>query len=242
MAKAKRGRKPKGDFSGKLSNFSTRIQPETRKALEHEAKVSGQSISQVAERLLKIGLAERQAGEKDRAMRALCFLIAQLAHHVVGPHVRKEGSEAAVFEWRNDPFFYAAFKLAVGHLLDALSPGPIENSVVVVTKEGPENPAMQRYVDSFKTPEARAEYAVDYVLNALRSISHWPADVREEQSKIVSTLTGSSFMRELYGMPDAWKDLAPKPQSGKAKPTEIAVQKKLVLFGDTVLWSGKDDQ
>src|SRR5262249_49197238 len=118
----KRGRTPKGEFADKLSNFSTRIQPQTRKALEKEAKAAGQSISQLAERLLITGLAERRERDKDRAMRALCFLITQLAHHIVGPHVRKEGSEVAVFDWRSDPFFYRAFKLSVGQLLDALEP------------------------------------------------------------------------------------------------------------------------
>ena len=85
MAKAKRGRKPKGEFSGKLSNFSTRIQPETRKALEREAKASGKSISQLAELLLVEGLAQRKQPE-DKALKALCFLISEIALHTVGLH------------------------------------------------------------------------------------------------------------------------------------------------------------
>jgi hypothetical protein len=237
---AKRGRKPKGEFGGKLSNFSTRIQPETRKALEKEAKASKQSISQLAERLLVGGLAERKAGEKDRAMRALCFLIAQLAHHVVGPHVKKEGSEVALFDWRNEPFFYEAFRLAVGKLLDALSPGPIEKNVRVNVYKGDMTPAMQRYVDSFKDPEARAEYAANYVLTSLQSIPNWSAEDRERQKEIISKI-GSSAMREFYGMPDAYDDLAPKPQSDKQ--TELVLKQKSFLWGDdkTILWGESDD-
>lgn|SRR5262249_30404847 len=235
----KRGRTPKGEFADKLSNFSTRIQPQTRKALEKEAKAAGQSISQLAERLLITGLAERRERDKDRAMRALCFLITQLAHHIVGPHVRKEGSEVAVFDWRSDPFFYRAFKLSVGQLLDALEPpGPIEKRPVVTVYKGEMNPSMQRYVDSFKTPEARAEYSADYILSALRSIPHWPAEVREEQRKLMTSLASPSFVRELYGMPDAWNDLIPKEATERK---EVRIEQKSLLWGDrrTILWSGE---
>ena len=155
----KRGRKPKGEFAGKLANFSTRIQPETRKALEKEAKATGQSISQLAERLLITGLAERKASEKDRALHALCFLIGELAHRIVGtlPH-----------DWRSDPFFYEAFKIAVRQVLDALDPpGAKEHGEYTVRIRGSlsatQTAAIQHYADSFETPEARAEYVSDQV-------------------------------------------------------------------------------
>src|SRR5262245_13762442 len=106
----KRGRTPKGEFADKLSNFSTRIRPETRKLLEHEAKVTGQSISQLAERLLVDGLAKRRENGRDKAMRALCFLIGETAQQVVGFHSdNKEVLEALgtapPFSWRWTPFF-----------------------------------------------------------------------------------------------------------------------------------------
>ena len=50
------GRKPKGDITGKGERFSTRITAETREALDREAADSGQSVSQVAERLLRFAL------------------------------------------------------------------------------------------------------------------------------------------------------------------------------------------
>src|SRR5215831_974877 len=112
------GRKPKGEFAGKLANFSTRIQLETRRALEAEAAATGLSISQLAEKLLKTGLAERRQGEKDRKIRALCFLITQLAHHIVGVHAINDEKkyERPLYDWRSIPFFYRAFKIAVGQL------------------------------------------------------------------------------------------------------------------------------
>src|SRR5262249_51311773 len=70
------GRKPKGVFAGKREWFSTRITPETRAALEQEvAAKPGQSISQVAERLLVHGLDEQRWRNNHRPLRALCFAI-----------------------------------------------------------------------------------------------------------------------------------------------------------------------
>lgn len=57
MTKRKRapggGRKPRGPFSGKLTTFSTRITKETRTLLDADARASGQSVSQAAERILR---------------------------------------------------------------------------------------------------------------------------------------------------------------------------------------------
>jgi hypothetical protein len=201
---AKRGRKPKGEFAGKQANFSTRIQPETRMALEAEAKATGLSISQLAERLLINGLKERRTAEKDPAMRALCFLIAQLARHVVGP----TGAD-----WRSAPFFYEAFKFAVVQLLDALDPPGTYGESNMIVKEPPSaaiNPSLQRYLASFQNPQVRAEYSADLVLSLLREIPFWPEGHRERANRIVGEFSPSS-VGELYGMFDAAEDLAVKP-------------------------------
>jgi hypothetical protein len=222
---AKRGRKPKGEFEGKLANFSTRIQPETRKALEAEAKATGLSISQLAEKLLINGLKERRATEKDPAMRALCFLIAQLARHVVGP------TEA---DWRSHPFFYEAFKFAVVQLLDALDPPGTYGEQQMTVAEPPSaalNPSLQRYLASFQNPQARAEYSADLVLSLLREIPFWNEAHRDEANKIVSTVSSSS-VGELYGMSDAAEDLAVRPTSEGKKNQSFNM--KTVYWGDFV--------
>ena len=51
-------------------------------------------------------------------MRAICFLISEVAREVVLPHRTDERRGV----WRTDPFFYAAFRIAVGHVLEALAP------------------------------------------------------------------------------------------------------------------------
>jgi hypothetical protein len=129
------GRKPQGGIRGKAEHFSTRITTETREALEREASASGQSISQVAERLLILGLREKRKGWANRSARALCFLIERIAEQASpleeslfrGVEKYASPSELADLrrhadEWRTDPFRYRAFKIAVGMLLDALEP------------------------------------------------------------------------------------------------------------------------
>jgi hypothetical protein len=238
------GRKPAGPISGKLSNFSTRITKETRSALESEASATGQSISQVAERLIRAGLTSSR--DRDPAMRALCFLIAQLAGHIVGPKLMEvEGSKSEIplYCWRSSPFFYRAFKIAVGQLLDALEPrGPIRQyDRVITTNEAELDPSLKRYLESFKTPEARAEYSVDYILTAFRSVPHWTEAVREEQRKFVSDAENPTLTREFYAMPDAARDLAikPKSQSGERVSLNVKVEnvKRFSLGGRTKRWS-----
>jgi hypothetical protein len=224
------GRKPAGPISGKLSNFSTRITAETRHELEAAAKESGQSISQVAERLIKSGLAETRAGNRDPAMRALSFLIAQLADHIVGPKVVREGTETALYDWRSSPFFYRAFKIAVGQLLDALEPpGPIKAYKITVKDEADLDPSMKRYLASFKTPEARAQSSVDYILTAFRAMPQWSGETREEQRKLVSESGFPQLEREFYGLPNAARDLAVKFHSGERVLVHTEIRDPFVL-------------
>jgi hypothetical protein len=213
---AKRGRKPRGEFTGKLSHFSTRIQVETREALEKEAKATGKSISQLAERLLVAGLAERQEEEKDKQQRALCFLISEIARQVVGPNATDGKREVALYDWRSDPFFYRAFTLAVGRVLGAISPpGEIKPPKIRTAEDEDADPIVQRYIESFRSPEARAEYAADRILQLFRDMPRVSAEEREKQRKLLSEFYTPSLAREFYGMPDAAHDLAVKPRSGE---------------------------
>jgi hypothetical protein len=223
---AKRGRTPKGEFADKLSNFSTRIRPATRKLLENEAKATGQSISQLAERLLVDGLAKRRESGRDKAMRALCFLIAETAHQVVGLHITNEDStrDEPAFSWRWSPFFYRAFKLTVGQILDALEPkGDIERPQIKMDLTA--NPEDQkeadsfiaRYMRSFESPEERANYATDYILNySLGTIPQLSEKEREIERQHLSRMQSPSAWRQFYGMPDVAKDLMIKPTKGGA--------------------------
>jgi hypothetical protein len=128
----------------------------------------------------------------------------------------REGKEFAVYDWRTDPFFYKAFKIAVSQLLDALDPpGPIKRYEITVEDDAGLDPSTRRYLETFKTPEARAQHSADYVLDAFRALPQMSAETREEHRKLVTEYGTPQLIREFYGIPDAARDLAVKPRSGK---------------------------
>jgi hypothetical protein len=219
---ARRGRKPKGQFSGKLANFSTRIQPETREELERVAKATGQSISQLTERLLLDGLAARRDRGQDRALRALCFLIGQTAYQVVGSSTREvvgdiEGPWRPTHSWRSDPFFFAAFRHAVSIILEAIRP---KGEVKVPDKLAelqereklfPEllnDPGHSRWAETFKSPEARGRSTAEGILNSLAAAPQMSVEERQQRRKFLEALGApAAMLDELYGMPEAARDL-----------------------------------
>jgi hypothetical protein len=161
---------------------------------------------------------EYEEERRDPAMRGLCFLIGQLAHHIVGPFPS---------DWRSNLFFYTAFKIAVRQLLDALDPpgpGTWYTSKLKDSRGEAADASMRRYLETFESPEARGACTADLVLSELRDMPRWSHEVREEQRKLMETL-GPSFVQSFYGMPDAARDLVPKPQppaSGEETAMEIS--------------------
>ena len=111
------GRKAQGPIAGKSANFSTRITPETRGALEAEAKLANQSVSQMAEQLMKSGLSTRRARKNTDPLSALAYLVSRLADDCVmaSPDGRR-------FEWNTDPFINNEFQVAVSLLIEHLRP------------------------------------------------------------------------------------------------------------------------
>lgn len=145
------GRKPAGPIAGKRSTFSTRITAETRGALEAEAAIAGQSISQLTERLLLLALELKRDRDFDDPVRALGYLIGHIAEFC-----RSTAEDGRDCEWYSDPSVFETFRLALGKLLEQLRPpGEIDNSV-----EGP-------LVGS--TPEHMAEYAFRAVWKSLQA-------------------------------------------------------------------------
>lgn len=126
--KSRAGRKAAGPITGKSSTFSTRITDETRGAIEAEATASGQSISQAAERLIRLGLQVRREREFDDPMRALGYVMEGLA-----TICRSSAENGRLCHWHNDPSVFEAFRLALVKLLDHIKPpGAIDSSL-----EGP---------------------------------------------------------------------------------------------------------
>jgi Arc-like DNA binding domain len=107
------GRKPKGEFENLTSPFSLRMPPDLRKQVEAAARRTGRSMSQEILRRVQNSFHRDRDRSNDPALRAICFLISQIAKH------------ASVLEqrtWRTDPFKFKTFKRGVAVLLSKLEP------------------------------------------------------------------------------------------------------------------------
>lgn len=107
-----RGRPPQGEQTGKTAQFTTRISPDTRDALEREAKRQERSVSQVAEALLRKGLAS-SVSDEDAALgspetKAFSALIRMLMTDV---------EDLTEKSWRADRFTFDAAVAAISAIL-----------------------------------------------------------------------------------------------------------------------------
>jgi hypothetical protein len=139
------GRKPRGDIHGKSATLSTRITHETRLALETEANLSGQSISQIAERMIVLGLDVRHERSQDNPVQALCYVIGQLSQLICN----QPGMDLT------DPFFWRACALAIQNFMDNAAPEG-EARPPADLQEG----RRSAFAGPIDTPEARAKWAL----------------------------------------------------------------------------------
>jgi len=197
--KAGPGRKPAGTIRSKVSNFSTRITAETRVALETEARATEQSVSQVAEQLLRLGIKTKRERERPDALRAFCYLVAELAELICN---FKEADGNPVFDWRTTPFTFEAFRLAIQKLMDAIKPsGEIRSP----TEDEP-TLANSLISGPYDSPQARAEWATTILWYNLQSLE--PGRLRQEMFSIPITADElTEFEREAYSMARARRDL-----------------------------------
>jgi Arc-like DNA binding domain len=194
------GRKPKGEFSGVTSPLSIRMPAEMRSQLDSSAKDNGRSLSQEMLRRIQDSFHRDRDIARDPAMRALCFLIAQLAGQVAG---LTDPQGRPLFDWRADPFFFRAFKLAVAKVLDALEPaGEIRPPQLMLDAqlqaEDRQGVALLKmFKATYETPEARANNAVETFMSSLMRPSfdeEWSNHTAKQE-------------REYYGFLNARRDL-----------------------------------
>jgi hypothetical protein len=156
------GRKPAGPISGKLSNFSTRITHDTRVGLEAEAAMSRQSISQVAEQMIALGLATKREREQPSPTQAICFLVGQLADSCSALFGDKK------FSWNTDAFAFDAFAFTMRLLLERLRPSDSELSRHL--REGKDVDELDR--EMFASPESWAKHQFYRLWDELMGIQH----------------------------------------------------------------------
>jgi len=144
-------------------------------------------------------------------MRALCFLIAQLAGEVAGP---TDTQGRPYFDWRNDRFFFRAFKLAVAKVLDALEPSCEIRSPIGVFDNLRKDEEGIRLFEMFKatyeTPEARADTSARTLMSSLMQ-----SDFDTYYFNEVAPNHKAKGLREFYGLIDARRDLQLKTESKK---------------------------
>ena len=200
------GRQPSGAFSKLTSPLSVRMPAEMREELEVAAKESGKSLGQELLRRLQDSFNRDRDKARDPAMQALCFLIAETAQQTAGLNKATHRE----LHWRTNPFYFRAFKIAVGKLLDALEPKgdiepPLEMQFNITTEEA--GALENDFLKSFRDPESRGGYAARSIWASLRNV---PLHTREEDKETKERLrvrSQAAYFRELYGMPNAARDL-----------------------------------
>jgi formate dehydrogenase maturation protein FdhE len=201
MAKASKrrrpgaGRPPAGPISGKVSTFSTRITAETRDALETERKASGQSISQIAERLLNTGLAQVREQQTIAPTRALRFLVGRLADaSSIKPGARR-------FEWYEDRFTFEAFRVALMILLEQLRP---KNSDLEKELIDGNEPWREMWREILASPETLGRSKFLEIWDHLQRVK--PTTVTEAMS-FTNEASAIAWSRYSYTIDDVRRDL-----------------------------------
>jgi hypothetical protein len=185
-----------------------------RDELKAAAKASGKSVSQELLRRLQDSFYRDRDKARDPAMRALCFLIAETAQQTAGLNNSKDRA----LDWRTNPFYFRAFKIAVGKLLDALEPkGKIEPPLEMQFNIPEEAGALEYdFLKSFRDPESRGAYAARSIWASLRNIPLHTREEDEATKKRLRERSEAAYFRELYGMPNAARDLQIEIEEDKA--------------------------
>jgi hypothetical protein len=133
-----KGPRPKGEYVGKSSVFSTRIRPDLRKRLEVAAKTSGRSLSQEVEHRLRRSFVEDDKivdAFGDRRTYRLMRLMTDAIHlSQKGGHQNDEG-------WLDDPFRFRIALAAMRNVVEAIEPyapsphGEVEDADVEIATD-----------------------------------------------------------------------------------------------------------
>lgn len=113
---AKRGRPPKGEYSGKARQITTRVTPALYEAIKTAADESGVSMSQKIEHLLRLAF-DREDPIRESFGDSRRYALMRVMHELVLQVEHVTGGELL-----EDPFTYAEAILAIGTLLEGFAP------------------------------------------------------------------------------------------------------------------------
>jgi hypothetical protein len=228
------GRKPKGEFSHLTSLFAVRMPEDMRKQLETAAAENRRSASQELLRRLSDSFGVAAKG-RDPAVRAICFLISELAERIRWPVRPGE-------YWDSNPFLFRAFKIGVQKLLDGLEPtGNVPALDVLIKRLGEEISKTDRGADdtawmirAWRSPRNAGAWAASETLADFYSgPKHHPDRIKKLWGPLVNDPTDKdddtdlsgiaeniikSTERTWYGMEQARRDLEiSKPRKGNLR-------------------------
>jgi hypothetical protein len=115
-----KGPRPKGEYAGKSSVFSTRIRPDLRKSLERAAKTSGRSLSQEVEYRLRRSFVEDDKiadAFGDRRTYRLMRMISDAIH-------LSQDYESAKKNWLDNYSRFHQALAVMGSVVAAIEPHP----------------------------------------------------------------------------------------------------------------------
>jgi hypothetical protein len=196
---------------------------DVRDRLEAAAHKNKRNVSDELVARLRSCFDKEREQDRDPALRALNFVIAQLAERVSGGLYVADGGLRLEQqkEWRTDPFKFRAFKFAVGKLLDALEPsGEMQSSFPEAeAKQSAQffgySPELEKLlIEIHKTPEACGAHAFGGLWTQLTRTN--PLTEKEKEMARRYPRLGDVIEREFYGLGKARRDLGiDKSKSGK---------------------------
>jgi hypothetical protein len=118
-----KGPRPKGEYAGKSSVFSTRIRPDLRKRLEKAAKTSGRSLSQEVEHRLR-----RSFVEDDKIADAFGDRRTYRLMRLMSDAIQLSQNNAE--NWLDDPYRFRVALAAMRSVVEAIQPDTPSRDVV----------------------------------------------------------------------------------------------------------------
>jgi len=206
------GRKPSPHTA--RAQLTVRMPDDLRAELEVEAQKRDRTLTDELLARLRSSLANGREQERDPALRALNFVIAQLAERISsGMYMADRKARLRLQkDWRTDPFKFAAFRFAVGKLLDELqppgkiSPPGTESEMRDAARYFSSSPEFERHmIEAYKTPEAHGAMEFGFLWTQLTRTN--PPTEKEKEFGVRFPRFGEVMEREFYGFEKARRDL-----------------------------------
>jgi hypothetical protein len=145
------GRKPIGEFP-KSAAFTTRLEPATRRALDEAAQTSGDSVSEVAGRLLKAALKKPTGAPRNQALAAMVAELAEIVERDTGK------------SWQDDPWTGEALRYLIDAALFHFSPTPEDLPAVPTAIEQAAAKMPSEFAEWYRKPKGYGLTKAQFVI------------------------------------------------------------------------------